>query len=304
MSIRFIFFGTPDFAVPSLSLLSSTNQCLAVVTATDKPAGRGHNMQISPIKKYALEHNLKIYQPKNLKSQKFIESLKILNADIFIVVAFRMLPKEIWSLPPLGTINLHASLLPDYRGAAPIQHAILNGETKTGVTSFFIRESIDTGDIILQQEISIHESDDAGSLHDKMMEEGARLLVKTVDHIQHPEFKAIPQSNSSSLIAPKIFPENTIINWDNKCKNVYNFIRAFCPYPGAKTTYNGEVFKIYKTSIESSDNKLNPGSWIFDFTENTLKISCIDGYLKILEIQPPSKRKMNTKDYINGLKNK
>ena len=234
--LKIVFMGTPQFAVSSLEkLIHEGFDIAAVITAPDKPAGRGLVSTESPVKKCAIQHGIKILQPTNLKAQSFIDELKQLHADLFVVVAFRMLPEIVWDMPELGTINLHASLLPDYRGAAPINHAILNGETETGLTTFFLKKEIDTGDILFTKPIEILPDDNAGSLHDKMMLAGAELLFKTVKAIESRSFNTMPQHKNSNKTAPKIFKEDCKIDWNNSSQTIYNFIRGLSPYPTAWT---------------------------------------------------------------------
>ncbi|MEP7195784.1 MAG: methionyl-tRNA formyltransferase [Saprospiraceae bacterium] len=302
--MKIVFFGTPDFAVQSLARIHTEFELLAVVTAVDKPAGRGHLLQFSAVKNWALQHNINVLQPKNLKSKNFLRELELIKADLFIVVAFRMLPKQVWNFPKYGTVNLHASLLPDYRGAAPIQRAIMAGEKTSGVSCFILRDEIDTGDIILQESIDISPIDTGGTLHDKMSIIGAELLVKSIFKLQEKTFLPIPQETYSNKIAPKIFPEDCIINWDDSAMNVYNFIRALSPYPTAKTHYKESSFKIFRTSISTEKSNADSGVWKLDLINHTLKIACVDYFLIIEEIQEASKKRMNIKEYINGLKNK
>lgn len=306
--------GTPDFAVASLDAIAKSGIKIAgVITAPDKPAGRGKKVQCSAVKVYAVENNLEsILQPTNLKDPEFISELKSINADLFVVVAFRMLPEAVWSMPKLGTINLHGSLLPNYRGAAPINWAIINGEEKTGVTTFFIEKEIDTGKIIDRKEEVIEEIDSAGTMHDKLMLTGANLLVDTIKAIEAGKTDGISQAEllkeSKVSPAPKIFKNDCRINWNQPTRKVYNFIRGLSPYPAAWTEFtskNGKSlsFKIFKTEIQEIDSKLIPGT--IDFTETGLiKIACADGLLKIDMLQQSGKKRMDTKSFLLGFNNK
>jgi len=302
--------GTPDFAVESLKVLNENGfNIVCVITAPDKPAGRGKKIQMSAVKKYALENNLRLLQPTNLKNTIFLSQINALQADLQIVVAFRMLPEAVWAMPKYGTINLHASLLPQYRGAAPINHAIINGETKTGVTTFFIEKEIDTGNIIFQEEVPVLPDENAGQLHDKLMLTGGKLIKKTVEAVINKEISAVSQNkliNRAGEIkpAPKIFKDDCKINWHNHTQTVYNFIRGLSPYPAAWTEIadkNGKHFtlKIYKTEKISETHSHNPGTLISD-NKTYLKITSSDSYLNIKELQLQGKKRMNVKDLLNG----
>ncbi len=302
--------GTPDFAVESLKVLYENGfNIVGVITAPDKPAGRGKKIQMSAVKKYALENNLRLLQPTNLKNALFLSQLTDIQADLQIVVAFRMLPEAVWAMPKYGTINLHASLLPQYRGAAPINHAIINGETKTGVTTFFIEKEIDTGNIIFQEEVPVLPDENAGQLHDKLMIIGGKLIKKTVEALINKEISAVSQnkliSNAGEIkSAPKIFKDDCKINWHNKTQTVYNFIRGLSPYPAAWTEIadkNGKHFtlKIYKTEKISETHSHNPGTLISD-NKTFIKITTSDAYINISELQLQGKKRMNIKDLLNG----
>jgi methionyl-tRNA formyltransferase len=302
-TLRIVFMGTPQFAATILKHLVVTNfKVVGVVTAADKPAGRGLKLTESEVKKYAHSEKITILQPTNLKNEDFLATLKNLQADLFIIVAFRMLPKEVWSMPKLGTFNLHASLLPDYRGAAPIHWAIINGETKTGVTTFFIDDKIDTGEIILQQEIEISDDETVGTLHDKLMNLGANLVAKTVDYIENQLVKTIKQPNIEKNAAPKLTPENTKIDWTETLDNVYNKIRGLNPFPAAWTNIqiNGEEIsaKIYAVKKEKITHSLNYGTIISNKT--SLKVAVKNGFIHILEMKISGKRQMDTKNLLNG----
>lgn len=303
--LRIVFMGTPDFAVATLdALIKAKFNVVGVVTAPDKPAGRGQKIQQSQVKKYALDHNLTILQPSNLKSEEFIASLKSLSANLQIVVAFRMLPKEVWKLPAYGTFNLHASLLPNYRGAAPINWAIINGETKTGVTTFFIDEKIDTGNIILQEEVAIGDDENLGELHDKLMEVGSSLVVKTVQQIEKGTVNTFKQAEIEEKSAPKIYNETCKINWNDTLTNTYNLIRGLNPYPAAWTTLinnDDEIkIKIYGVKKESGSHHHKTGTIIT--SKNEIKVAVTQGYLIIESLQLSGKKQMDSKSLLNGFR--
>ncbi|MFN8330087.1 MAG: methionyl-tRNA formyltransferase [Saprospiraceae bacterium] len=302
--LRVVFFGTPEFAVPSLQKVYEVFDLKAVVTAPDKRGGRGHQLLISEVKRWSTSHHIKVFQPEKLKSKVFINDLVKIKADLFVVVAFRMLPEIIWNMPRLGTINLHASLLPKYRGAAPIQRAILNGETETGLTCVRLRQEIDTGDIICQQKIAIEPQADSGTLYDKLRSAGPDLLVKAIELLDSKDFTPIPQKNQEATPAPKIFPEDAIIQWDKPAFTIHNHIRAFAPYPGARTEYDHRMIKILKSKPILNDHNLPWGQWFFDFERKEIRISCKDGYIQALELQPESKKKLSDQEFLNGLKHK
>ena len=301
-----IFMGTPEFAAHILDrLITSGQNVLAVITSPDKPAGRGQQLSQSAVKKYADETGLRTMQPTNLKDPQFAEELKSLNADLFVVVAFRMLPEVIWSMPPMGTINLHASLLPNYRGAAPINRAIMNGETVTGVTTFFIEKEIDTGKVIERVPIEIGNDETAGELHDRLMELGAEVTNSTVNKILNGEAKGIDQEElieKELKLAPKIFREDCRINWDQNAQTVHNFIRGLSPYPAAWTLMkhvNGDQksFKLFGSKI--TDQITSDRNQLINSSEGIL-FPCSDSYVLIREIQPEGKRRMNFKEFLAG----
>lgn len=302
-NLRIVFMGTPDFAVKSLELLHQNFNVVAVVTAPDKKRGRGQKVIPTPIKTFALEHNLPILQPRNLKDEDFIETLKSYKPDLNVVVAFRMLPEVVFNLPSKGSINLHASLLPDYRGAAPINHAIINGEKHTGVTTFYLQKEIDTGRIIKQRSVNIYPDDNAGTLHDKLMDTGAELLRETVDEIAEGTANARPQTNISNKKAPKIFKEDCEIDWSKRGRDIFNFVRGLSPYPAAWTTFikNGKPFsaKIYAGHFKRQDHDLNPG--IVRVEDNKMAVSVKKGWYQIDELQPQSRKRMTTEEFIRGL---
>lgn len=292
--------GTPEFAVPSLQILVDHNvNVVAVITAPDKPQGRGQKLTPSPVKECALKNNIPVLQPANLKAEVFLNELKSYNANLQIVVAFRMLPEVVWAMPELGTFNLHASLLPQYRGAAPINWAIINGETETGVTTFFLKHEIDTGSIIFQEREPIHPTDDVGALYERLMHKGADLVLKTVQAIEKDEYPSQPQNEEVEIKhAPKIFKETCKINWQQPASKIIDFVRGLSPYPGAWTTINDKTFKIYKTSIakESSVSE----SAIRTDNKNYLYFKSADGWVSIDELQPEGKKRMKIQDFFRG----
>jgi methionyl-tRNA formyltransferase len=304
--IRIVFMGTPDFAVASLSALVNAGcNIVGVITAPDKPAGRGMKMQESAVKKFAVENKLKILQPQKLKDPKFLEELKSLNATLQIVVAFRMLPEAVWNTPPMGTINVHGSLLPQYRGAAPINWAIINGEKETGVTTFKLKHEIDTGDILLQEKILIGENETAGELHDKMKEIGAAVLVKTIEGLADQSLNETSQYeivNLQSKIlkhAPKIFTETCKIDWSRTVNEVHNLIRGLSPFPSAFTYLDNKMLKIYRSEKEYVQPSIAPGEFETD-KKTYLKLACNDGYISVKELQLEGKKRMNIEDFLRG----
>ena len=307
--VRIVFMGTPEFAVPSLDkLLHACYNIVGVITAPDKPAGRGMSLQQSAIKKFAVEKGLKILQPEKLKAEEFLKELKELHADLQIVVAFRMLPEVVWNMPPMGTINLHASLLPQYRGAAPINWAIINGETETGTTTFKLQHQIDTGDILLQQKINIGEDETAGELHDRMKEIGADLLVETVKGLTENTLSESPQwsdRDGQTMLkhASKLSTETSKINWNKNVEEVYDLIRGLSPYPAAFTFLNGKTLKIFKAKKEVTQPTVEPGNLETD-KKIFLKFACNNGYISITELQLEGKKRMSIEEFLRGYRNK
>jgi len=305
-NLRIVFMGTPEFAVATLDkLVQKGYQVVGVITAPDKPAGRGRKIHESSVKQYAKKAGLYIMQPTNLKDEEFLDDLGSLKANLQIVVAFRMLPKQVWSMPEYGTFNLHASLLPDYRGAAPINWAIINGEKKTGVTTFFIDEKIDTGELILQDTTEIGPEDSAGDLHDNLMTQGAELVLKTVSLIENNQVVTQKQPLDSTFkTADKINKGTCKINWEESAEKIYNHIRGLSPFPGAWTTLNNNdeliVIKIYKAKWQKEVHNFKPGT--VHFTKKELKVASSGGYVYLTELQLPGKRKMAVIDVLNGLK--
>jgi methionyl-tRNA formyltransferase len=303
--------GTPEFAVEPLRAITSAGfNVLAVITAPDKPAGRGQKIHASPVKEFAIKHNIPVLQPVKLKDPDFIAELKSIDANLMVVVAFRMLPEKVWQMPEYGTLNLHASLLPQYRGAAPINHAIINGETVTGLTTFFIEQEIDTGNIILSRKIPILSSDDAGSLHDRMMIAGGDMILETLKMIETGNVKPQSQAEllSDNLImhtAPKIFKKDRRISWTKSCISIHNLVRGLSPFPGAFSnlvTDDGEVklVKIFKTTYQLSKTGELPGTVITDY-RNTFSVIAGDGIIDIIELQLEGKKRMSTAEFLRGI---
>lgn len=304
--LRIVFMGTPAFAVASLdALVQAGCNIVAVVTAPDKPAGRGMQLQQSAVKQYAVAHALPVLQPVKLKDPAFLESLQQLQPDVQVVVAFRMLPEIVWNMPPRGTINLHGSLLPHYRGAAPINWAVINGETTTGVTTFQLQHQIDTGNILMRKSMSIGPNETAGEVHDRMMHIGAELLLETVKGIAAGTLQAMPQEQLLEQAtqpvhhAPKLFTETCHINFQQPVAVVHNLVRGLSPYPGAFTSLHGKMLKIYRSGIETTQPAETPGTVVSD-RQKVLKFACTDGYLLAQEIQLEGKRKMQIADFLRG----
>jgi len=301
--LRIVFMGTPEFAVASLhALVEAGYNIVGVITAPDKPAGRGMKMNESAVKKYAVEKGLKILQPEKLKNPAFIEELRSLEADVQAVVAFRMLPEVVWSMPPLGTINVHGSLLPQYRGAAPINWAIINGEKETGVTTFKLQQEIDTGNILLQEKIQIGDDETAGELHDRMKEVGAQLLVKTMQQLAEGTLKEISQQQFDASVikhAPKIFTETCKINWYKPAEEIYNLIRGLSPFPGAFTLLNEKMLKVYKSKKEIAVHDFEEGTIQTDH-KTFLKFACSNGFIHVTDIQLEGKKRMTIEDFLRG----
>lgn len=303
--LNIIYMGTPAFAVEPLKVLITEGYRIsAVVTSTDKPAGRGCKLKFSDVKSFALENNISVLQPTNLKDSDFIDQLKATKPDLFIVVAFRMLPEEVWKIPKFGTFNLHASLLPDYRGAAPINHAIINGERKTGVTTFFIDKEIDTGNILFQEECPIKDNDNAGSLHDKLMIKGSNLIIKTIQAISDGTVKTVSQNEivkSKIKLAPKLNKDFCKIDFNLPCLRVQNIIRGLSPYPAAwcKLSEIADNMKILKSNYQIEKHDYNIGKIISD-NKNYIKIAVSDGFIILEELQIAGKKRMTTREFLNG----
>lgn len=300
--MRIIFLGTPDFSVPSLdAIVKAGHEVVAVVTMPDKPAGRGMQLQQSAVKKYAVENNIKVLQPVKLKDPEFIAELHTLNADLQVVIAFRMLPQIVWQMPKFGTLNLHASLLPNYRGAAPINWAIINGENKTGVSTFFLKHEIDTGDVLLTKEVEITPTMNAGELHDLLMNIGAETVLKSLEMIENGNTNGAPQGNDNNKMAPKIFKENCLINWDNTAENIHNLIRGLSPYPSAFTHFDNKILKVFEANVELINYNEPIGKFISD-NKTYLKVACQDGYIYLQQIQLEGKKRMKVDEFLRGNK--
>lgn len=303
--LRIVFMGTPEFAVASLdALVTAGFNIVTVITAPDKPAGRGMKLTQSAVKKYTIEKGLNVLQPEKLKNPEFIEVLKTLHADVQVVVAFRMLPEIVWNMPPLGTINVHGSLLPQYRGAAPINWAIINGEKETGVTTFKLQQEIDTGNILLQQKIPIEDDETAGELHDKMKETGAQLLVKTLQQLMDGSLKEIAQpvtAAGSIKHAPKIFTETTKIDWYKTADEIHNLIRGLSPFPAAFTLLHEKNLKIYRSKKQIVPHDFEPGSVHTD-NKFFVKYACSNGFIHVIDLQLEGRKRMLTEDFLRGYK--
>lgn len=301
--LRIIFMGTPEFAVASLdALVQAGCNIVGVITAPDKPAGRGMQLTQSAVKQYAVAHQLNVLQPEKLKNPDFLEQLRALKADLQIVVAFRMLPEVVWNMPPLGSVNLHGSLLPKYRGAAPINWAVINGEKETGVTTFKLKHEIDTGDILLQASFPIEENDTAGEVHDRMKAIGANLLVETVKGLANNSIIEQPQPFSESIPhAPKIFTETCLIDFNQTAQQVHNHIRGLSPFPGAFTRLNGKLFKIFDTRVDPTTPTSAHGQFETD-GKSWFKFACSDGYIQVLHLQLEGKKRMPVTEFLKGFR--
>ena len=309
--IRIVYFGTPEFAASQLeAILAAGYEVAAVVTMPDKPAGRGKKIQFSDVKKTALAHQLPLLQPEKLKDPVFLQELEALHADLFVVVAFRMLPAVVWKMPPMGTFNLHASLLPQYRGAAPINHAIINGETETGLTTFFLNEEIDKGKVILREKVAIRPDETAGELHDELMHLGNRLVVETICKIENNDLQPITQEELAAGAklkeAPKIFKDYCYLRWDRSCADIYNHIRGLSPYPAAHTTLKsdqGETLdlKVYASQIEAVKPTVTPGTVVTD-AKTYMKVATIDGFILLTIIQQAGKKAMKIDEFLRGIR--
>jgi methionyl-tRNA formyltransferase len=306
--MRIIFMGTPEFAVPTLDILAKHYDVIAVVTMPDKPAGRGQQVQESAVKKYAVANNIRVLQPEKLKSEEFITELSELKADLQVVVAFRMLPEIVWNMPPLGTYNLHASLLPQYRGAAPINWALINGEQESGATTFKLQHEIDTGNILFQHRVKLTDDTTAGELHDILMNEGAQLMLKTIVAIENKNYELKSQdllvSTGNLKHAPKIYKDTCRISWEATCENVHNLVRGLSPYPAAWSELcddKGGIFstKIYRTTKEKTEHVLAPGTIVCS-DKQTLKVACTNGFIHIQELQLAGRKRMKTSEFLKG----
>lgn len=300
-TLRLVFMGTPEFAVPSLeALVSAGCQVVAVITAPDKPQGRGQELKGSPVKESALKHHIPVLQPTNLKSPEFQEELRSYKADLQVVVAFRMLPEAVWAMPRLGTFNLHASLLPQYRGAAPINWAIINGEKETGVTTFFLQHEIDTGKIIFQEKEMILDNDNAGSLYERLMHKGAGLVVRTVKAVESGNYPSVDQPATGDLkAAPKIFKETCAINWHHTSEQIRNFVRGLSPYPAAWTRIHERLYKIYQVEILPPNAGDRQHTWETD-NKTYLHFRTADGWVAITDLQPEGRKRMTIQEFFRG----
>lgn len=302
--MKIVFMGTPDFAVASLrKLVENGCEVVAVVTAPDKPSGRGLQVHQTPVKQYAVSQGIPVLQPEKLKNPDFLEELRSYKADLQVVVAFRMLPEVVWKMPTKGTFNLHGSLLPQYRGAAPINWAVINGDTETGVTTFFIKQEIDTGNIIFVDKEPIHLHDNAGTVHDRLMERGANLVLKTVKAIESGSYPQLPQAMDIELRpAPKIFKETCEIDWNLPAEKVHNFIRGLSPYPAAWTTLSGKMCKIYLSELTDIEAEEIPTGEVKTDGKTFLAFKCSDKLLRVKELQIEGKKKMSTEDFLRGFR--
>lgn len=304
--MRIVFMGTPQFAVASLdALIKAGSDIVGVVTAPDKPAGRGQKVNESAVKQYAVENGLTVLQPTNLKDPKFLDDLKALEADLQVIVAFRMLPEVVWNMPPKGTINLHASLLPQYRGAAPINWVLINGEKESGVTTFFLKHEIDTGDILFTEKITLTGHETAGELHDRLMNKGAGLLVKTVKAVESGRYNEHPQEQLAAGIelksATKLFKEHGSIDWNKPAQDIYNLIRGLSPIPAAYTTLNDKTLKVYAAEYQQTEPGIQPGGFLSD-GKTYLKFAAKDGFVSVTDIQLEGKKRMGIEEFLRGAK--
>ena len=296
--MKIIFMGTPDFAIPSLKILiENKHNIAAVVTGPDKERGRGRKISYTPVKEYALQSKIEVMQPQNLRDKEFISKLKFINADLFVVVAFKILPPEVFNIPQKGSFNLHASLLPKFRGAAPMQWALIKGEKETGVTTFKLEEKVDTGNVYLQEKINVDDEDNLETLHDKLSELGAKTVLQTVKLIESNNFRLKPQDNTLATPAPKITKETALINWNKSASEVHNLVRGLSPVPGAYFYFKDIIIKIYKTKIIGESN-LTPAE--FKQTKNELFIGCGNGAVEIIELQQEGRKKMKIDDFLRG----
>ncbi|MGD9486798.1 MAG: methionyl-tRNA formyltransferase [Calditrichaceae bacterium] len=301
--MNIIFMGTPQFAVVSLKkLIESKHKVLAVVTVPDKKKGRGQKMGSSAVKEFALEHNIPVLQPVDLKSADFIQALKDFKSDMFVVVAFRILPGQVFGIPPQGTINIHASLLPKYRGAAPINWSIMNGDSETGVTTMHINEKVDTGDILLQEKVKIDPETTAGELHDSLAVKGSDLLLKTIEQIESGNISPIIQNDTLATKAPKIKNETCHIDFSNDARRVHDHIRGLSPYPAAFAIYNGKIMKFFKSFVMMTESVTGEAGTVIAIDKDSFVIGCGTGSIKIVEVQPEGRKRMSVKEFFNGYK--
>jgi methionyl-tRNA formyltransferase len=304
--MKIVFMGTPEFAVTSLdALVKAGSDVVAVVTAADKPAGRGQKMTESAVKQYAVNNGIRVLQPEKLKAPAFLEELRSLEAELQVVVAFRMLPEVVWDMPVKGTINLHASLLPQYRGAAPINWVLINGEKESGVTTFFLRHEIDTGNILFTEKVTLTGDETAGELHDRLMNKGAGLLVKTVKGVESGRYNEHPQSQLAEGVelrhAPKIFKEDCLIDWNEPAAAIYNKIRGLSPIPTAYTALNGKTLKIYRAGFSDEKPGVEPGTFLTD-NKTFLKFAAADGFVSLKEVHLEGKKQMDIEQFLRGVR--
>jgi methionyl-tRNA formyltransferase len=304
--MRIVFMGTPEFAVASLDeLIKAGSEIVGVVTAPDKPAGRGQKVSESAVKQYAVANGLRVLQPEKLKNEQFLEELRSLNADLQVVVAFRMLPEVVWNMPPRGTINLHASLLPQYRGAAPINWVLINGEKESGVTTFFLKHDIDTGDILFTEKVTLTGRETAGDLHDRLMYKGAGLLVKTVKAIESGRYTENAQAQLVDDVelrhAPKIFKDDCQIDWTQPVEKIYNLIRGLSPYPTAFTTLNDKILKVFGAEFQLAEPGIQPGGFLTD-NKSHLKFATLDGFISLTDVQLEGKKRMGIEEFLRGVR--
>lgn len=304
--MRIVFMGTPEFAVASLdALMTAGSEIVGVVTAPDKPAGRGQKVNESAVKQFAKANGLKVLQPEKLKNEEFLTELKALRADLQVVVAFRMLPEVVWNMPPKGTVNLHASLLPQYRGAAPINWVLINGEKESGVTTFFLKQDIDTGNILFTEKVTLTGRETAGELHDRLMYKGAGLLVKTVKGIESGRYNEIAQTHLGNGVelkhAPKIFKDDCKIDWNQPAEKIYNLIRGLSPYPAAFTVLQDKILKVFEAGYELAETGEEPGEFFSD-NKTFLKVAAADGFVTLTDVQLEGKKRMGIQEFLRGVR--
>ena len=301
--MKIVFMGTPEFAIPSLQkILDSKHEVTLVVSAPDKERGRGRQVSYTPVKEFALKNNLEVLTPISLKDEEFISRLKSIDADLFVVVAFRILPREVYTIPKLGSFNLHGSLLPKYRGAAPIQWSIINGDKETGVTTFFLEDKVDTGNIILRESLNIEDEDNLGSVYEKLMNLGADVVVKTIDLIERGNVELLKQDESLASPAPKITKEICRIDWNQPAEKIHNLIRGLSPYPCAFFEYNGKSYKVYDARLNKSQNYLADETGKISQTKTEIFVQTSDGRIQLLEIQPEGRKRMGAEEFLRGNK--
>lgn len=301
--MKIVFMGTPEFAIPSLQkIIESKHEVALVVSAPDKERGRGKQISFTPVKEYAIKNNLEVLTPQSLNDELFLNRLKEIEADLFVVVAFRILPKEVYSLPKHGSFNLHGSLLPKYRGAAPIQWSIINGEKETGVSTFFLEDKVDTGNVILQERIEVNDEDDLGIVYEKLMQLGSVLVIKTIDSIESNSVVLKKQDENYASPAPKITKETCKIDWNKPAKNIHNLVRGLSPYPAAFFEHGNKCYKVYKTSLLQTDEKISEQVGSILTTKTEIFVQTQIGVIKLLELQPEGRKRMKTEEFLRGYK--